>query len=159
MNEDVFINFEEIRSAAEKLYSNFGEIWCPYLQEKVIFNAKGKEHLKFKARHRARSHLDQNVRFKILKYAPEVIKKSHTIQGLSKTKSFEMIRSNQRNEEILVNVIYFEFVSVIEEKIRVRIIVKKIETSQPYFWSIIPFWKKNVKDGRKQINYGNPEED
>lgn len=152
-------NFEETKEAAEKLYASFGEVWCPYLQEKIIFNAKGIEHLKFKRKNIARPRSDQYIRLKILKYALDVIKKSHTLQGLSKTKSFEIIRSNHRNEKLLMDAIYFEFVSVVEEKARVRVIIKKIGSAQPYFWSIIPFWKKGVQNGRKQINYGNPEED
>ena len=31
-----------------KLYRSIGEIYCPYFKEKIIFNAKGLEHLKFK---------------------------------------------------------------------------------------------------------------
>ncbi len=159
MTNNVPESFKEVKDKAEESYSNFGEVWCPYLQEKIVFNAKGKEHLKFKAKYRARSNLDQYVRFQLLKYAPEVIKKSHTVQGLSRTRSFEVMRSNHKNEQILVDVAYFEFVAIVAEKTRVRIVVKQIGSSQPYFWSIIPFWKKSPADGRKQINYGNPEED
>jgi len=150
-------DFKKVKESSELFYGSIGEVWCPYLKEKVIFNAKGKEHLKFKSKNKARSLSDQYVRFKILKYAPEVIKNSHTIQGFSNTKSFEVMRSNHLNERFLIDVTYFEFIAVLEEKVRVRIIIKKIESSQPYFWSIIPFWKK--RDGeRKNINYGNLEE-
>jgi hypothetical protein len=44
-----------------------------------------------------------------------------------------------------------------KEEIRVRVIVKRIKLAQPYFWSVIPFWKKREGE-KKQINYGNPEE-
>jgi hypothetical protein len=127
------------------------------LREKVIFNSKGWEHLKFKEKYKARSQSDQYVKFKILKNAPEIIKKSHTLQGFYKTKFFELIRSNHKNERLLIDVTYFEFVSVINETTRVRIIVKKLQTAQPYFWSIIPFWKKREGHDGKQINYGDPE--
>jgi len=153
----IIADFKKVKESSESLYSDIGEVWCPYLKEKVIFNAKGKEHLKFKSKNKARSLSDQYVRFKILKYAPEVIKNSHTIQGFNSTKSFEVMRSNHLNERFLVDVIYFEFIAVLGEKVRVRVIVKKIGSSQSFFWSIIPFWKK--KDGeRKNINYGNLEE-
>jgi hypothetical protein len=45
------------------------------------------------------------------------------------------------------------------EEIRVRVIVKCIGAAQPYFWSIIPFWKKNKDDGSARIFYGRPEDD
>lgn len=151
--------FDDIKRFAEEQYRSYGEVSCPYLDQKVIFNAKGLEHLKFKGRRRARPHSDQYVRLLILRYAPEVIKLSRTVQGVSRKKSFEARRSNHRNESILTEVTYFEFIAVIEERARVRIVVKQVGDSQPYFWSIIPFWKKQADTGRKQMHYGNPEED
>ena len=153
------IDFEKCKTDAEEYYSHIGEILCPYLNEKVIFNAKGLEHLKFKGRYRARLRDDQLIRYKLLKYAPDVIKHSRTLQGLSKANSFERIRSNHRDEKILTEVRYYEFVAIIEERIRIRVIVKGIGTAQPYFWSVIPFWKKDKENGRARIHYGCPEED
>ena len=120
MTEDFYQKFKEEKEKVEKFYAGLGEVWCPYLKEKIIFNSKGKEHLKFKGRQRARSCEDQYSRFRILKYAPEIVQKSHTVQGLNKTKIFENIRSNQRNEKILVSVVYYEFVSVEKENIRIE---------------------------------------
>jgi hypothetical protein len=152
-------DFERKKTEAELFYSNIGEVYCPYLGEMVIFNAKGREHLKFHARHKIRSHADQYVRYRILKYAPEIIRLSRTLQGLSKTKSFERIRSNNRDEQILTEVAYYEFIAIIDEKIRVRVIVKCIGNARPYFWSVIPFWKKDKDSGQTRIFYGIPEDD
>ena len=41
-------------------------------------------------------------------------------------------------------VVYYGFVAIVN-KVKIKIIVKKIENNQPYFWSVIPFWK-NRKD-------------
>ena len=94
------IDFEKKKAEADDFYSKIGEIFCPYLNEKVIFNAKGREHLKFHARYKIRPRPDQYIRYKILKFAPGIIKQSRTLQGLSKAKSFERIRSNNRDERI-----------------------------------------------------------
>lgn len=159
IDDDCFRSFDKIKTAAEEQYSKFGEVHCPYLQEKVGFNSKGREHLKFKSKNKARSRKDQYMRLKLLRFAPEVIKLSRTVQGLNKAKSFELIRSNQRNEKLLMDVIYYEFIAVIEERIRVRIVVKKIGEAPAYFWSIIPFWKRPADAVHNTLHYGNPEID
>jgi len=51
---------------------------------------------------------------------------------------------------------YFEFVSVIKNA-RIKVIVKKIEGGEPFFWSIIPFWKQ--ADYGKRLYDGDPEID
>jgi hypothetical protein len=88
-----------------------------------------------------------------------LLKNSRTLQGLSKTKCFETIRSNQRNDTRLMDVTYYEFIAILEERIRVRVIVKQVGETPAYFWSIIPFWKKNSKNRTSVIHYGNPEFD
>ena len=152
-------NFEDVKEKAELLYISINEIWCPFLKQKVIFNSKGREHLKFKKKHKARLINDQYTRFKLLKFAPLVIQDSKTLQGIHETKIFELNRSNQRNECVLVDATYFEFIAVIERKVRVKIIVKQINNSQPYFWSIIPFWKQIKHNSSRKMHEGDSEHD
>ena len=52
-------NFIKMKTESEGRYKSFGEVFCPYFQEKIIFNAKGLEHLKFKAKNHARSRDDR----------------------------------------------------------------------------------------------------
>ncbi len=113
----------------ENSYKTIGEIYCPYFQEKIIFNAKGLEHLKFIRKNHARSQKDQYIRFKLLHLAPEVLNISRTLQGISK-----------RN-------------------VRVRVIVKQVGESQKYFWSIIPYWKVDKNTKKRKMSNGNSEED
>ncbi len=51
------------------------------------------------------------------------------------------IKRNSRRERILVPVKYYGFVAIIKFKVKIKIIVKEIESGQPFFWSVIPFWK------------------
>lgn len=150
--------FKAEKQKAEDFYKNLDTISCPYFGEKVFFNAKGLEHLKFKRKNHSRIIDDQFIRFKLLSLAPKILKLSKTIQGISNRKIFESLRSNNRNEYKMVFAEYFEFIAVIDG-IRTRVIVKQIENSPKYFWSIIPFWKVNIKDGGRKIHSGNPEED
>ncbi len=150
--------FNSMRESSEVLYKGVGEVYCPYFQEKVIFNAKGLEHLKFKKKNHARPREDQYMRLKLLRYAPEVIRQSKTIQGISEQKVFELNRSNHRNESLLVDAMYYEFVAILDG-VRVRVVVKQIGAAQKYFWSIIPFWKINKENGKRKMHYGSPEND
>ena len=131
--------FKEVKEKGEKLYKTIGEIYCPYFKEKVSFNARGLEHLKFIQREKTRLEKDQYMRFKLIYLAPEVLKSSHTVQGVLETKKFERIRISHRTDTILKPVGYYEFIAVIKRN-RVRVIVKQIENGQKFFWSLIPFW-------------------
>lgn len=152
------VEFNRIKDKGELLYKSLSEVYCPYFGEKVIFNAKGLEHTKFKKKNHARSSKDQYMRFKLLYLAPEILKLSKTVQGITERKVFEVVRKNHRNEQSLVDAIYYEFIAVIN-KVRVRIVVREIGTAQKYFWSIIPYWKIDTNTGKRKLYSGNPEED
>ncbi len=150
--------FNTLKEEREIWYKNIKEVSCGYFPgEKIHFNAKGLEHLKFKNKNHARSQDDQYIRFKLLHLAPEIIKLSRTVQGISSQKGWELKRSNQKNENCLVQAIFYEFIAVLEN-VRVRIVIKQVENGPRYFWSIIPNWKMSG-DGRRKLHYGNPEED
>ena len=151
-------DFEEIRSKGEEFYKSLSEVNCPYLKEKVSFNALGLEHLTFKRRDSVRPEQDRYMRFKLIHLAPEVLKASHTVQGILETKRFERIRVNSRTDTILKPVVYYEFIAVIKRN-RVKIIVKKIDGGRGFFWSIIPFWGMNTETKTRLLHEGIPEED
>lgn len=142
----------------EEFYKTLTEVHCPHFKEGVVFNAQGLEHLKFKQQRKARPQQDQYMRLKLLHLAPIVIKASATLQGIWETKNFERIRVHGRTDTILKIVTYYEFVAVLE-KIRVKVIVKQIESGQKFFWSIIPYWGVNKNTKRKKLYSGYPEED
>lgn len=151
-------NFEEIKTKGEELYKTFMEVYCPYFKEKIFFNARGLEHLKFKRLEKTRPEKDQYMRFKLIHLAPEVLQLSHTVQGVLETKKFERTRMKNRTDTILKPVRYFEFIAVIKRN-RVRIVVKQIDDGQKFFWSIIPFWGMNTETMTRILHSGIPEED
>lgn len=151
-------NFTEIRQKGEDYYKTIGEVYCPYFKEKVHFTAGGLEHLKFKRPRMARAQQDQYMRFKLLKYVPQVLGNSHTVQGIFETKEFEKVRSHGRSESILQEVIYYEFIAV-TDKLRIKVIVKKIGKTPFIFWSIIPFWGTMQSTGKRKLHSGNTAED
>jgi len=151
-------NFDEVKLKGEELYKSLEGVHCPYFNEKIHFNAKGLEHLKFKKHDRARTRQDQYMRFKLLHLAPKVLRISKTLQGKWETKSFERVRVHSRTETVMKDIEYYEFVAVMEE-VRVKIIVKRIADGELFFWSIIPYWGVNKKTKKRKLHSGYPEED
>ena len=150
--------FEKAKKEAEDCYKNIQEIYCPYFKEKIAFNAKGWEHIKFKGRWKARSRHDQYIRLRLISLASQIIHDSHTLQGLYETHGFEHEKRNKRWDKILRKITYYEFIAVIKRS-RVRIIVKQVEDEPKYFWSIIPFWKMDSMTSKRVIHSGRPEID
>lgn len=114
--------------------------------------------MKFKSDKRARSHEEQYPRLKLLHLAPEVLKKSHTVQGVWDTKKFEAQKTSNRWEHILKRVCFFEFIAVLNN-VRVKVIVKDVEGGQKHFWSVIPFWGIDKVNSRRVLHSGDPEYD
>jgi hypothetical protein len=152
-------DFEKIKEKGEEFYKSIDEVSCPYLNKKVSFNAMGLEHLNFKKRReKARPPKDQYMRFKLIHLAPEILKSSHTLQGVWETKKFEKVRTNGRNDMVLKPVNYYEFIAVVKRN-RVKVIVKQIDGGEIFFWSLIPFWGMNEEYRERILHDGEPEED
>ncbi len=151
-------DFEIIKQKGEELYKNLGEIYCPYFKEKISFNARGLEHLKFKSYERPRPTKDQRMRFRLLHLAPEILTLTHTLQGVWETKVFEKIRVNSRTDTIWADVSYFEFIAVVNRN-RVKVVIKQINSGKKFFWSIIPFWRMKKSTVTRILHEGDPEID
>ncbi len=91
-------------------------------------------------------------------FAPEVLKKSHTVQGIWPTKKFEDQKTNSHWKHIVKDVIFYEFVSVLEN-VRVKVIVKEVLGGEKHFWSVIPFWGIDKITSKRILHSGDPEHD
>ena len=151
-------DFERVRNDAEAFYATVGKTYCPYFGGDIAFNAKGLRHLKFKSDKQARSHKDQYSRLKLIRYAPEVLKLSKTVQGIWSVKRFEEQKTNSRWERVMKEVSYYEFIAVLDS-VRVRVIVKEVAGGEKHFWSVIPFWGIDKNTSRRVLHSGNPEHD
>jgi hypothetical protein len=158
--EEEFKKFQKAKTEAEQFYKNIGEVYCPHLQAKVAFNTKGLEHIKFKERGKARSVSDQYMRLRLLKLAPQIIQKSHTLQDFYETKHLEQQKTNSEWQYRMLDVTYYGFVAIIKDA-RMKVIVKQVEGGTPFFWSLIPFWKNDTRNSRnkKILHSGDMEND
>jgi len=151
-------DFGNVEKQADDLYKSLSDIHCPYFNEKIAFNAKGFKHLKFKSDRQARPRKDQYPRLKLLRLVPEVLKKSHTVQGIWRTKRFEVQKTNSKWEHVLKDVIYYEFIAVLSS-IRLKVVVKEVTGGEKHFWSVIPFWGIDKINSKRILHSGNPEND
>lgn len=151
-------DFEKVKMEAEVFYKTIGEVHCPYLKEKICFNAKGLRHLKFKSDKQARPHVDQYARLKLIHLAPQVIKLSHTVQGIWETKKFEAQNVNSRWENVLKTVKFYEFMAVLDN-VRIKVIIKEVIGGQKHFWSVIPFWGIDKLTGKRILHSSDLEHD
>ncbi len=151
-------DFLKTREEAEKFYSTINSVFCPYLGEKIAFNSKGLKHLKFKANQQARPHKDQYPRLKLLYLVPEVLKKSHTLQGIWNVKRFEEIKTNSRWNHAMKEVVYYEFIAVLEN-VRIKVIIKEVLGGEKHFWSVIPFWGIDKIASKRILHSGDLEND
>jgi len=131
---------EKIKKEAEENYGKVDSVVCPYLKTQVKFNAKGLDHIKMKSWNKSRLASDQYLRLKFLKLVPDVLKDSGTLQEIKEAKNFERVKNVGRWQSIMKPVVYYGFVAIMKG-IKIKVIVKRIENGQPYFWSVIPFWK------------------
>jgi len=133
------VDIEGIKREAESLYGTIGDVWCPYLNEVVHLDAGGLMHLKCKPDGRGRSPEEQYARFKLLPFAPRIIGRSSTVQGIA--------RSAQ-------GILFYEFIAVMDE-VRIKVIVRQDNSdNQKRFWSVIPFWRKTKNDGVRILDSG-----
>jgi len=152
-------NFKKLREKAETFYKEVGEIHCPYFNERISFNSKGLEHIKFKTKRKIRERKDAYMRLKNIHLAPQILKNSYTLQEKQNKKIFVDIKTNSRKETILKNCTYYGFLAIITDgnfEKRLKIIIRQIDGGQKHFWSIIPYWKNNKEI---KMHSGNLEED
>ena len=151
-------DFLKVKNEAEKFYKTINDIYCPYFKEKIAFNTKGLKHLKFKSNRQARPGKDQYSRLKLIHLAPEVLRQSHTLQGIWQIRRFEVEKTNSRWEHVMKEVIYYEFIAVIDA-IRLKLIIKQVIGGEKHFWSVIPFWGIDKATSKRILHSGNFEND
>lgn len=141
--------FEQRKERARSIYNIQKNIHNPYLEIEVIFNSDGFHHLQFSAR-RERNKKEQLLKFSLLPLAIKVIKKSGTLQEYRKDIVAVGKKGNdgfRKTKEVQ----YWGFVAIIgEQKIKIRVILRKIGDGNVIFWSVMPDSK--LKGGQRLYN-------
>lgn len=146
-----FNYFNNRKEKARVVYNAQKSFYNPYLKSQVIFNSDGFHHLQFSARHE-RNKKEQLLKFSLLPLALVIIKNSGTLQeyrkGLTSVgkKSKDGLAPMKETE-------YWGFVAIVgENKIKIRVVVRRVGDGNIIFWSVMPFSK--LRDGQKLYTDG-----
>lgn len=135
------MKYEDIKSKAYRQYKKINTLYCPYLKVRVKFTGKGFWHIIYTGRNEKRDTSSQQLRFKLLEKAVQVIQLTTTLQEYEETTQIK----------------YFGFIAIIDGW-KIKIIIKQIGHGAPFFWSVIPNWVTNRKRDRL-LHKGNMEKD
>ncbi len=99
-------------------YQKVGKVFCPVLNEWVIFNAKGFRHLRYDGTGKARSEKEQYYRLTVLKGSVQVIQEAKEITEFQERSSGK----------------YWEISSVVNNQ-KITVILRKIGSGPIIFYS------------------------
>ena len=145
--------YRKIKQSAEDFYKSMNSVFCPFFSKYIKFNAKGLNHIKMKSWNRARPISDQYLRLKFIRLVPEILSSSGTLQEFKEELIFERLKINENWQSKRRIIKYYGFVAIING-LRVKIIVKRTNQDNIFFWSIIPFWKHSrdsITGGIKKV--------
>lgn len=114
-----------------KIFNETKEVACPaFPGEKVIFNAKGINHLIYKGNRsrREQSRIETNIRL-----LPRAIK-------TLKLMSLPQEETSYLREDIKYK--FWTFEAVVDKR-RIKVIVRQVGKGKKHFWSVIPAWRKD----------------
>jgi hypothetical protein len=137
--------FNKSKERARIIYNNQKTIYCPYFKDKIILNSDGFHHLQFSAR-RERNKEEQLLKFNLLLLGIRIIKNSGTLQEYRKN-LIPIGRKGKDGLSPMKQVEYWGFIAIVgENRIKVKVIVRRIGDGNIVFWSIMPYSKlKNQK--------------
>lgn len=122
------MNFKE---HIKKIFDEVKEVDCPTFQdEKIIFNAKGINHLIYKGNRSMRevSRIKTNIRL-----LPRAIKLLKIMPVAQEEASYEVNGIKFK---------YWAFEGVIEGR-RIKIVIRQKGNGKKHFFSVIPCWRKD----------------
>ncbi len=137
--------FEERKVKAKQIFERQKTVYNPYFHADIILNADGFHHLQFSAR-RERNKTEQILKFNLLPLALAIIKKSGTIQEYRNTLTSFGPKSKDGFTK-MKNVEYWGLIAIVgDNKIKVKVILRKVGDGNITFWSVMPYSKlKNQK--------------
>ena len=89
------VNIKLLTEEKRRWYKTLESIYCPILDEDVVFNSKGFYHLRYDSRGKQRKIKEQASRLALLQFVVQVIKQANHIHDY---KDFESIHSGKRQE-------------------------------------------------------------
>ena len=153
-------NLDGVRLQALKLYQGFKSVHCPFLKSEVVFTSEGFNHIRYKKPRKERHPEVQKMRYTILKFAKQIIEKSHTLQEHYEYPDFVEVKINKRKDKVLKQSHVWGFIAILKG-MKIKVLVQQIGNGKLHFLSVIPNWRtRKIREGKNFANYtGKPLED
>ncbi|MFH0770793.1 MAG: hypothetical protein V1926_05485 [Candidatus Peregrinibacteria bacterium] len=140
--------YDAAREAAHNYFQRNQKIQSPVLGT-VHLNSDGFLHLVYGDKHhkQKRDWKNQLKRFHLVTYTRRIIEGMGFYQEFLEQYQTVMVKEQKHEVPASKLVKYWGFVAVIDNRIRVKIILRQVGNGNIHFWSVIPFWKtKYYKD-------------
>ncbi len=113
-----------------KWYKTVGEVFCPIIDESVVFNSKGFYHLKYKSNGTKRPSKEQKYKIGLLPLVIPVIK--------SATEIYEYKKIELESSDKIIEI--WELRAVVgKQNTQVSVVLRRIGDGKIHFFSV---WKK-----------------
>ena len=125
---------------AQTYYKEITNVFCPYFEKNITFNADGFHHLRYSSSGSERSKLAQLRKFALITSACELIKKSGTLQQYRKQWGVVGRRKQADGSRDMKEMEYFAFEGILFDQnpiIRVKAVVRKVGNGDLHFWSVM----------------------
>lgn len=119
------------KNQLKKIFDETKEVSCPaFPNEKIVFNAKGINHLIYKGNRsrREKSRIETNIHL-----LPRAIK-------ILQLMAFPQEETSYSKEDTVYK--FWTFEAVVDSR-RIKVIVRQVGKGQKHFWSVIPGWRKD----------------
>lgn len=134
--------YDKAKEAAHNYFQKNRKIRSPLLGV-VHLNSDGFLHLVYgdKNHKQKRDWKNQVKRFHLVSYIKRIIEGMGFHQEYME--QYQTVTIMQHKKKVPANklVKYWGFVAVIDNKIRVKLILRQVGNGNIHFWSVIPFWK------------------
>jgi hypothetical protein len=122
-----------MRAKLKPFYDKQGSIYCRAVQDNVIFNNYGWQHLVRHKNKQPRKPDDKRMRLYLLSWVPEAVKYCKSVNKTTMEK--------QLFGGVELNVIYFELVRTFPKRgkrneVSIELILRKIEDNPIHYWSV-----------------------
>ncbi|HEY4489210.1 MAG TPA: hypothetical protein VJA87_01880 [Candidatus Paceibacterota bacterium] len=122
-------SFQKLLQIGREEYKKWKPIYCPALEENVLFTMRGFNHLRFRKGSLVRDWKETAERLKLLRYVRDILQNASVIAGYRK----RVVRSRRGSGEVE----YWAIEGFVGKK-AVRVIVMKTKgTKSPLFLSVM----------------------
>lgn len=145
------MEIEKQKEIFHKKYIEINKVFCPYIESDVIFNSDGFRHLIYASGDKKRNDNSIAMRLKLVMSAKKLLECTTTLQEYFE--DIVEIHTKVHNKPAIVKkrLIYWGFIGIIDNKWKIKVVVRKVGNGNPHFWSVIPNWVTSKKRDQKYM--------